>query len=511
MAAPKSSLAHFTEATVELIRSVGWFGIAIALSFLFMLRVSLAKDQRRALRAPTALLIAHVVLRIGLAFLPESSPAHSPVYFFSLFTLLLSIGRSVFLLAFDILLGRRLARPLPAIIRDILQGLVYAGVALVTLRAVGVEAASLLTTSALLTAVVGLSLQDTLGNVFAGLAIQAQRPFEVDDWIELEEGGKIVGRVVEINWRATRVLTRDEVEVVVPNSALAKAPIRNYSKPTTLIRRNLYVQAAYEAPPATVQAAIDGALAELAHVEDQPSPSTVVKSFDDSGITYWVRYYTRNFQRSETTDAEVRARIWYALKRANINIPFPIRTLHMVQTDAAAEQAATRRRRAEALGEVPIFETLPAEALELLTASSVERLYAPGETIIRQGDAGDELFVIDRGEVSVIVQAAPDSVPSVVAELGPGDFFGEMSLMTGEERTATVRAEGQCTVVVVDKLALAPILDRYPGLVEDISHLLARRQAGLAHHLGSVPPERRARVEDQSHQLLGRIRSFFSL
>ena len=141
------------------------------------------------------------------------------------------------LLVLDTILSRRLDRPLPKIIRDILQGLVYFVLALAILRQLGVEPGQLLTTSALLTAVVGLSLQDTAGNLIAGLSVQLQRPFDVGDWIQFDDNPKNIGRVIEINWRATTLLTLDENEIIVPNGLLAKAPLRNYTKPTNVARR----------------------------------------------------------------------------------------------------------------------------------------------------------------------------------------------------------------------------------------------------------------------------------
>lgn len=511
MGGSKSSIQGVAEAVVELLRSVGWFGIALALALILVLRVALPRSERRRLRAPALLLTAHVALRLLLMGIGDESLGREPLYFLELLTLLLSIGRSCFILAFDVVLGRRLHQPLPAIIRDILQGVVYAGVTVVTLRAVGVDTGSLLTTSALLTAVVGLSLQDTLGNVFAGLAIQAQRPFDIGDWIQLNDGGPIVGRVVEINWRATRVITRDDVELIVPNASLAKAPIANYSKPTSLVRRNLYFQGPYGVPPGQVMAAIAEGLHDLPHVEADPAPNALVASFDDSGIRYWVRYYTRDFQRCEVTDAEVRARIWYALDRHGISIPFPIRTVRMDMVDPAQERARGYETRSAALAAVDLFKALPEAALTQLASASEIRRFTAGELILRQGERGDELFVIERGDVSILYTAPREARPTVLAELTRGDFFGEMGLMTGEERTASVRADTECELVVVNKDAFAPVLDHHPELAEQISRLLVARQDKLADHLESLPPSRRAEAEDRSSQLLGKIRDFFSL
>src|SRR5262249_47572296 len=154
---------------------------------------------------------------------PDSSTARRFFGAISVLCLLVSISRSAVLFVIEVAIGRGLVRPLPKISRDIVQGLAYAGIGLATLHAAGVRPGSLLTTSALLTAVIGLSLQETLGNLFAGLAIQMQRPFDVDDWIQFDTDPKHIGRVIEINWRATKVLTLDEVEVIVPNATLAKS------------------------------------------------------------------------------------------------------------------------------------------------------------------------------------------------------------------------------------------------------------------------------------------------
>ena len=183
-----------------------------------------------------------------------------------------SLGRSLVLLVLDVILGRRMHRPPPRIVRDLAQGLVWIVVVLVTMRMAGVEPGSLLTTSALLTAAIALSLQETLGNLMAGLSVQVQRPFDVGDWIAFDSDQKHIGRVIEINWRATKVITLDEVEVTVPNGTLAKASIVNYTKPTPVSRRSLYVYTPGDVPPHVVQRAILEALPGSFGVAPSPRP-----------------------------------------------------------------------------------------------------------------------------------------------------------------------------------------------------------------------------------------------
>jgi CRP-like cAMP-binding protein len=390
---------------------------------------------------------------------------------------------------------------------------VYAAVALFALREAGVEPGSLLTTSALLTAVIGLSLQETLGNVFAGLAIQAQAPFEVGDWIQFDGEAKHIGRVVEINWRATKVVTLDEVEVVVPNASLAKAPITNFTKPTAVSRRSAFVFAPYAVPPLEVHRVILEAIADAPGLVADPAPSVVTNAFGEYGVEYWVRFYTDQFHKRDRVDGGVRDRIWYALRRAGMDIPYPHRTLEVHQITEETSARDTRRRLAErvrALRCVDIFQVLSDDELQSLAELAEHRLYAPEEAIVHQGDETTELYVIERGEVVVSVQRPGAAQGTLVARLGAGKFFGEMALVTGDRRQATVRAGTACQLLSVGREAVQRIMEKAPDLAERISAVLAERQAELEERSAApeAKEEREARVQ---RDLLERIRKFFAL
>jgi small-conductance mechanosensitive channel len=492
--------------------SFGGVGVGIALLLIIALRILLPKGERKKIRAPVWLLLLHVgtvALRVAL---PVHVDAQKPLGVAAVFFLLACLGRGGFLLVVDWFLGKRLARPLSRIFRDIIQVFVYAAVALLTLRAMGVEPGSLLTTSALLTAVIGLSLQETLGNLFAGLSIQAQRPFEVGDWVQLDADVECIGRVTEINWRATKVLTDDMVEVIVPNGTLAKAPIRNFSQPTRVSRRTTIVQAAYEAPPGRVQKVLLEAIGDTPGVLDMPPASVLLTSFADSGIEYRIRYFIDDFQRRNDIDSRVRARIWYAFQRANLSIPFPIRDVRTSDARAAAsaEHAARLEKRLRALHNVDFFDALPERVLARLAENSEVRLYAPDENVIVQGAEGNELFILLDGAARVLV-ATDDAEPAEVARLEPGKVFGEMSLLTGEKRSATVKAGARCELLVVGHEALRPLLKDMPELAERISEVLAKRRKQLDEQAES---SRTPTVEEKAPRdpaLLSKIKQLFSL
>ena len=470
-----------------------------------------------ATRAPVGEHVHQVVLDLAALLLraaidPESALAHG-LATFSLLFLLTALGRIAFLLVVDWLFGTRLGRPLPRIFRDILQGLVYAGVALITLRSAGVEPGSLLTTSALLTAVIGLSLQDTLGNLFAGLSIQAQRPFEVGDWIQIDSDNRFIGRVIEINWRATTVLTSEQIELIIPNGMLAKTAIKNYTKPTALARRTLEVVASFDASPRKVEAALLRALWGAPGVLAEPPPFVLTTRFADNGIVYQLCFFIDDFSRRDRVDTAVRQRIWFGFRRAEIAMPFPTHAVQVTDTSPETrerEVSRLRDHRLEALRCVDFLTSVPAPLLERLASLSKTCHFTANELLLRQGDAGDELFIVRAGEVSVIIGRSGGSTAEV-ARLGPGRFFGEMSLMTGERRTATVQAMDDCELVSVGKAAFQEILAGVPGLPERITAILAERQIAIEENVSARSQRPRGEAEARSHVLLDRVRRFFAL
>jgi small-conductance mechanosensitive channel/CRP-like cAMP-binding protein len=484
-------------------------GLAIGVVLVLAAWLLLPAKERRLVAQPAVLLLLHAGARGVAHALTPGTGARRAATTAATVLLLWSLARSGVLLLLEVGLGRRMARPPPRIVRDLAQALVYAVILLVALRASGVDPASLLTTSALLTAVLALSLQETLGNMFAGLAIQMQRPFDVGDWIQFDADLKHIGRVLEINWRATKILTLDEVEITIPNSTLAKAALTNFTKPAAYSRRSLYAYARPEVPPHLVHEAILAALPGSFGVLPEPTPSVVTNQFVDGNVEYWVRFFTDQFHQRDRVDGAARDRIWYAFDRAGFAIASPARVLHMqeMSTAAKAREEEARAQRRAALRGVDFLRDLTEAQLDALAARTVRRMYTTGETIVRQGDAGAEMFVVEAGEVVVLVEKP---VEGEVARLGAGKFFGEMSLMAGEPRNATVRAAGPCALLVIDHAAFRTLLESAFGLAEQVSRVIAERQAALDAQASAAPVSARS-VAERSSLLLDRIRRFFSL
>ncbi|MBK8255090.1 MAG: mechanosensitive ion channel [Polyangiaceae bacterium] len=493
---------------------LGVIGLIAAVLLLFITRFLLPKKGERLLRVPAFFLFVHMGAMLLRLVVPEEASITVAIKFVSLLALLFAFGRLIGLLVLEVVLGRRMQRPVPAILRDIAQGVLYLFLLLGALRALGFDPGSILTTGAVVTAVIGLSLQETLGNLVAGLSIQMQRPFDVGDWIAFDNEKRHIGRVVEINWRATKVVTLDDVEVIVPNGMLAKAPIVNFTKPTKSSRRSVYISVAYEVPPRRVHEVILDALRDTPGVLTDPAPSVVTNNFAESGIEYWVRFWTDQFDKRDGVDGGVRDRIYYALHRANFTIPFPQRTVHLHQVSdetRAREDASSALKRESALGNVDILSVLDRSVLKRLATLATTRLFSPGETIVRQDDDADELYIIERGTVVVLLESAGKET-SEVTRLGPGQFFGEMALVTGEKRQATVRAYTECELMVIGHEPFHDVLSASPNLVKELSRVLAERQTMLDEHAESMPMSDREReVNVKSLQFIDRIKHFFQL
>jgi CRP-like cAMP-binding protein len=311
---------------------------------------------------------------------------------------------------------------------------------------------------------------------------------------------------VEINWRATKVITLDEAYVIIPNGQLAQASIRNFTKPEPWSRRSLFVIAPYEVPPQRVQRVILDAIRGSFGVLEQPAPSVVTNDFKERGVEYWVRLFTTDFDKRDRVDGMARDRIWYAFAREGIEIPVATQQLRIsrLPTPAAESSEEAVARREASLERIGLLEPLGPEHMHDLAALAAERVYAAGEPVIRQGEAGDSMFVILTGRVAVTVQQ-PGTAAVRLAELVAGDYFGEMSLMTGAPRSATVTALDETRLLEVDKEAFRGILTAEPGLVERLGTALESRQAERARAIAGAE-----RQSPEAQDLLSRIREFFA-
>lgn len=403
---------------------------------------------------------------------------------------------------------------IPTLFRDLVRGLVYIGlflafVGLVLKR----DLDSLLVGSAVITVSIGFALQETLGNFFAGLALRLSRPYALGDFVQV---GEIEGRVDKIDWRQTSVFTFTGDYMILPNSMLAKEPINNYSSPTTLHARDIRVGLHYRHPPNLVISTMKSVLGDIDSVLKKPEPEFHLLDFDDSSINYRIRFWIRDYARRFQIDTDVRIGLWYAFHRGGLEIPFPIRTL--IQEPVVSEKNVE-----QVLGfltTVDFLEALGEEKLSVLADRARFQLFAAGEKICVQGEPGDSFYIIRSGQVEVDVKDGQGET-ILNFELAVGNYFGEMALLTGEPRSATVSAVTDAELLTVAKEDLRELIVAHPEVEKIISKVLAQRQLRTEQAQQEAEEERANRggdsesqggrtLEQLSEQLLRKIQAFFS-
>jgi small-conductance mechanosensitive channel/CRP-like cAMP-binding protein len=365
-----------------------------------------------------------------------------------------------------------------------------------------VNLGALFTTSAIFGVILGLALQDTLGNFFAGISLQADRPFQVGDVITVG-AQRHNGVVEEISWRAIKIRTFTNHVVLIANSNAAKEPIEVCPR-GNLNARIVFFNTLYTDSPAKTIHVVREAVREAENVSSKVTPIVRIRNLGDNGVDYEVKYWLEDYAKFNDTDALVRQRIWYAFRRAGLNFAFPTRTLHVERRPSAALQDGDGGAIVERLSAVDIFAPLSADETTMLAQAAVRHVFAPGETVIRAGDPGSSMFVVHNGKVSV--QVNENGRSRTVATLNEGDFFGEMALFTGEPRTANVLAVEETEVLEIGHAAMKQVFDANPDLVESLSFIMAERRQGLASATDSP-----ATHSDTSKGMLSAIKRFFGL
>jgi len=382
----------------------------------------------------------------------------------------------------------------PAIVQDAIIVLLMLGSALYLFGST-----ELLAGSAIVAAVAGFALQETLGNAFAGLALQIDRPFKVGHWITV---GSFEGTVRQITWRATKIWTKDGNMVVLPNSLVAREAVRNYSEPAAPTRLFVEVGVGYQVPPNEARDALLAALRQAPCVLKQPEPGALLWEFGGSALNFRVHFWVADYSNEERARDEVRRAIYYELHRRNIEIPWPIQ-IEYSREEPPVDTPQRRESFARAIAAVPVFKGLPAEAHQALAASARPRLFGKGEVIVREGDGGGSMFLLLQGRVAILVGDPPAQVATTEA----GGYFGEMSLLTGDPRTATVSTLADSQVIEIDAAAFRAYVTSHPDAIEQLAQAAAARRLELDHTRAAAGQVQSAEVAS----IAKRMRQFFGL
>jgi small-conductance mechanosensitive channel/CRP-like cAMP-binding protein len=455
---------------------------------------------RKDLRGSATLFLAYLVLRTVDIYEGERLPDGLHKTLELAWMLALVFGFIRLTVALVLKLVRSRSRPAPKILRDVLDVTLYVVATLVVVqREFDLNLSSLLAGSAIISVVIGLALQETLGNLFAGLAIQLERPFQVGDTIAV--GEQVFGRIVQIGWRATRVENKRREIISLPNTTFSKQGVRNFSRGDA-VGVDTFIGLSYETPPNRVKGIIRQTLAEVPLILAEPWAKVRVVAYEESHIKYRVRFYVADIRRASSVRDDVLSRLWYRLRREGIEVPYAQRVVHVRFKDEAGAEFPIPERQA-LLENVELFRVLGATEREQLAHEMVPRRFGRGEKIITEGDPGQTFYVVGSGSVSILTGRGVE-----VTRLGPGKYFGEMSLLTGEPRSATVVAAEDALLFELDRPTFGQLFDEQPALAGLLSEALAERRGQLRAVAEANGP--RSQVPEARH-ILDRLRSIFGL
>src|SRR5437016_1002630 len=410
----------------------------------------------------------------------------------------------------DLYFEKKKQTPIPHFPRQIVALLIY----LITLLIVlwyGYRAdkwlTGLLAASGAATIVLGLAGQNLLSGIIAGMSLQINRPYKVGDWLQV---GDRFAEVMEINWRSTRLCTNDNIYLDIPNNEIVRTTIINLHYPTEAHAMRIRVGVDYNMPPNRVKDALARAAQSAKNVLPSPPVKVFLVEFGDHAVTYEIKYYMGNHARFNETNDAVRTNVWYELKRQRINIPYPIRTLQLERRSQPAREGHEEAR--VILRGEPLFQCLSDGQIDNLVKQSELNHFGRGEHVIEEGAEGDSMFILLRGAAEVSVSKNGSTIP--VATLRSGDCFGEMLLLTGEKRSATVRADGDCYVMEISKDVMADVIRDSPDCLRKLSELLAKRKMeteGILKDVATSSADQAAKQREYTATFLRRLKTFFAL
>ncbi len=415
---------------------------------------------------------------------------------------MLCLANLVAYLVVDIYFYYRMNRQVPSFLRDILTMLVYLVFALASLRVIfQIDVSSIVTTTTVLTAAIAFAMQTTIANILSGFYVQKDENLKQQTWIYIKEQD-ITGKIVNVGFRYTTLRTLDNQKVMVPNNYIMQNIVLSLgSREGEKTAVHLKVGLGYDMPPEKAVNLLTRILQREEHIVKDPPPRVVASNFLDSSIEYDLKYFLDEYSSHMITRGSVLSKIWYAVSREGYSIPFPHREVIAKSPDKpfVVEEAALL----SALQRTEVLQSLSEEEFLRLAGRVHVKVYGSGEVVVRQNDPGDSLFLIRRGHVNVHLDDA------LVGGLKEGEIFGEMSLLTGERRKATVVAGEEAHLVEISKADIEPVIRANPAILERLSALLAEREERNIEHRKKLGLSHED--VDRKGTFLKKLKAFFNL
>jgi small-conductance mechanosensitive channel/CRP-like cAMP-binding protein len=363
----------------------------------------------------------------------------------------------------------------------------------------------LLATSGLFAAIIGFAIHGMIADVFSGIALHVERPFAIGDWIELASG--IAGKITEANWRAVRLLTIEGRAVIVPNSALANSQFVNVTAPERYFRLKRTICLDYSVPGERAVPILQAAMMATEGVRKDPAPIVLIDECNDRGVVYSLNFWVSDYPEQFSVSRQVVITALKFLDQAGLAPAYPKRDVALFES--GTRQIIRHIDLANVLSRIPLLSLIePAVQRELAEAGRV-REFLPETVVVSEGDAGDSLYIVVAGVLEASCKDG-NGATRIIGRLHPGEVFGEMSLLTGAPRSATVVAASPVTLVEISKDHLEPIFRSHPALITQLAEIEAARLLSN-HNADQLSPAEHAEIEEVGFAsfLRRKISSFF--
>ena len=400
---------------------------------------------------------------------------------------------------------------LPRFVFNLVSFILIVGIILYAIKNFhGLPLTGLLVTSTVLSAIIGLALQDTLSNLISGISLQVESPFSIDDWVNL---GGFEGKVVAQNWRTLTLQTRDHHRVSLTNKFIAEDKIVNYSRPGRRQIHSFDIVLDYKHPPNVVKKVLYDMICEIEETEPHPTLGAYVMDYKANGIQYGMKFWLEDYAHVYEIQDIVLSRLWYALRRNHIKIPYPISELQVAMhesIDLNKAKSDLEKRVHTFLRSLDWLSQLGDKQIITLSEAARWQRYGNGDILISQGEDGDEMYIILSGTAKVFL-SAEGRKNMEVATKAAGEFMGEMSLLTGDPRSATVKAYGDVEALLISKESFVNILMKDEELLNLMIEGMKRYQSGLASIIEEERQRRNTTTESATIIVLQKIKSYLAI
>jgi small-conductance mechanosensitive channel/CRP-like cAMP-binding protein len=406
----------------------------------------------------------------------------------------------------------RLTSPIPRLIKDIGAGLIFlvAGMTIISL-VFKQSVAGIWATSGIVGIVVGFALRNMIADVFSGVALNVDRPFKIGDWIEVHPRSvdPLRGCVKEISWRTTRILKTDNTTVVIPNSLISSIVLINFSAPEPKGRFDQTFCLEFGVPAERALRILLAGAKSAEGVLTDPPPKALVDHVTNQGVEYKVRYWLDPTITSPRKGRHrVTASILRHLHHAGLSLAYPKQDLFL--SKMPNRQLDSEIDRQQLLGRTDLFASLTEAEVNTLAERVQEKRFNVGAHLVEKGDTGNSMFILVEGLLNVCTKAVSDGRSVLVDDLEPGDFFGEMCLLTGCPRSATIVAQTDVVVFEIAHEAVNDLLAARPEIATHLAETVASRQQQLdlagKSRLESIKEDQNS----ASQKILDRMKELFS-